>query len=296
MEEPPSDGDVMVAVEDPDQVAQLVRTAGALARDAGRTVRLVTVVVKPHESPFGLFTDETIIEEFAADSQELLAEAPDPEGVEVLRDLVVARSVADGLVTAVKREQPASLVIGWDTDPRATDVLLGSTVDEVFERAPTDVYVERIGREANGVESVLLPVAGGPHATAARTAAVAIARANDATITILSIAADGPDERAAHEIVSEESTAIAAALSEEQVDTVVTSADRVEDEIVSRAPAHDVILLGATRKGVLRGRLVGSVPRRVVDESDGTVIVARSAAGRLGRLERWVASITGHTR
>ena len=293
MIEPPSDGDVMVAVEDPHQVAQLVRTGGALARAAGRTVRLVTVVVKPHDSPFGLFSDETIIEEFAADSHELLEAAPAPEGVEVVRDLVVARSVADGLVSAVKREEPAALVIGWDTDPRASDVLLGSTVDEVFERAPTDVYVERIGREADGVESVLLPVAGGPHVSAARTAAVAIAGANDAAITVLSVATGGLDEAAASDLASETTAAVERALGDGHVEAAVTSGSSVEDVIVDRAADHDVVILGATRKGALRGRLVGSVPRRVVDHSDRTVLVARDASGRLGRVGRLLASLTG---
>jgi nucleotide-binding universal stress UspA family protein len=293
MQAPPSDGDVMVAVEDPDQVAQLVRTAGALARAAGRTVRLVTVVVKPHDSPFGLFSDETIIEEFAADSQELLAAAPDPEGVEVVRDLVVARSVADGLVSAVERDRPAALVIGWDTDPRAADVLLGSTVDEVFERAATDVYVERIGREADGVASVLLPVAGGPHVDAARAAAVAIADASDATVTVLSVAAGGLDETAASDLADETSAAVERDLEPDRVDVEVASGSSVEDVIVDRAADHDVVVLGATRKGALRGRLVGSVPRRVVDRSDRTVLVARDASGRLGRVGRLLASLTG---
>ena len=293
MKAPPSDGDVMVAVEDPDQVAQLVRTAGALARAAGRTVRLVTVVVKPHDSPFGLFSDETIIEEFAADSQELLAAAPDPAGVEVVRDLVVARSVADGLVRAVERDRPAALVIGWDTDPRAADVLLGSTVDEVFERAATDVYVERIGREADGVASVLLPVAGGPHVDAARTAAVAIADASEAAVTVLSVAAGGLDEPAASDLADETSAAVERDLERDRVGVEVARGSSVEDVIVDRAADHDVVVLGATRKGALRGRLVGSVPRRVVDRSDRTVIVARDASGRLGRVGRLLASLTG---
>lgn len=296
MKGPSKDGDVMVAVEDPQQVAQLVRTAAALARPGSRTIRLVTVVVKSHESPFGIFSDETIIEEFAADSHELLEQAPQPEGVEVVRDLVVSRSVAGGLVKAVRRESPAALVIGWDTDPRASDVLLGSTVDVVLERAPTDVYVERIGREADGVDSVLLPVAGGPHAEASRKAAIAIARESDATVSVLAIAADGPNESQAEEIAASERVAVQRELGSDRVESAVTTGESVEDVIISRASRHDVILLGATRRGPLRGRLVGSVPRRVVDRSDRTVIVARAAAGRLGPLKRLFVALTGRPR
>ena len=55
-----ADGPVLVAVSDPAHVEQLVRTAGDLARLGSGLVRVVTVAVKPHDSPFGVFDDETI--------------------------------------------------------------------------------------------------------------------------------------------------------------------------------------------------------------------------------------------
>jgi hypothetical protein len=102
------DEPVLVAVGNPAQVQQLVRTAGDLARDGPRiggspgTVRIVTVVVKSHDSPFGVFDDETIVREFADDSHELLRMAETPPGVRVERDIVVARSVARGILSAVQ--------------------------------------------------------------------------------------------------------------------------------------------------------------------------------------------------
>lgn len=281
-------GDVMVAVEDPDQVEQLVRTAGDLASLGSKTVRLVTVVVKPYDSPFGVFTDETIVREFAADSHELLEQATAPEGVEVVRDLVVARSVAKGIVRAVKREEPDALVIGWDADPRRSDALLGSTVDSVLAQAPTDVYVERIGREAEGVSSVLMPVAGGPHVEAAGRVATAIAVVNDATIRILAVATDGTTEADAKGFAEEAATTVGDVAERGiEVETTVRPGENPTDAIVAEAESHDVVVLGATRKGPLRGRLVGSVPRRVVRRSGKTVILARDAAtvgGFVGRL------------
>ena len=268
-------GDVMVAVEDPDQVEQLVRTAGDLAELGSGTIRLVTVVVKPYDSPFGVFNDETIIREFAADSHELIQQATAPEGVELVRDLVVARSVATGLISAVKDTQPTALIIGWDADPNRSDALLGTTVDKVLERAPTDVFVERIGREANGVESVLLPVAGGPHVAAAALGAKAIAVANDATIHLLTVAEEG-DETEAQIFLEEATRDLAEAPGPSvQVEQSIVATDGVTGSIVDVAPDHDVIVLGASRKGPLRGRLVGSVPRRIVRQSDRTIVIAR---------------------
>ena len=287
------DGDVLVAVEDPDHVAQLVRTAADLARQRSGRIRVMTVVVKPPDSPFGLFSDETIVEEFAADSHELLEQAPDPEGVELVRDLVVARSVAKGIVSAVEQGNPAALLIGWDSDPTRTDALLGTTVDAVFKRAPTDVYAERIGREADGVDRILVPVAGGPHVRAAAIGAGAIARANDASVTLLSVAGKAVEREAATEFVASARDPLGVGGGDEiAIETHVTTGD-AEREIVAAAAEHDVIVLGATRQGVLRGRLVGSVPRRVVQGTDRTVIIARGKGGARGVLGRVSAFLGG---
>lgn len=284
----------MVAVEDPEQVAQLVRTAADLARQGSGRVRLMTVVAKPPDSPFGLFSDETIVEEFAADSHGLLDRAPDPAGVELVRDLVVARSVAKGIQSAVERSDPAALLIGWDSDPRRSDVLLGTTVDAVLERAPTDVYAERIGREAGTVDAILVPVGGGPHVRASVVAAGAIAVGNNASVTLFSVAGDETRlEDARSHVEAGVETLKRAIDGSVSTETRVERAPRVEDAIIDAAGAYDVIVLGATRKGVLRGRLVGSVPRRVVRGTDRTVIVARGERGKPGLIGRISSAIRG---
>jgi nucleotide-binding universal stress UspA family protein len=282
-------GDVMVAVEDPDQVQQLVRTAGDLARLGSGIVRLVTVVVKPYDSPFGVFTDETIIREFAADSHDLLERATPPADVDVVRDLVVARSVAKGILRAVKQSEPRALVIGWEADPSRSDAILGTTVDAVLERAPTDVYVERIGRVADGVESVLLPVAGGPHVEAAAAVAKAIAVRNEAEIVVLAIATDGTEVVEAGSFAEAGQKAVLGSPGPDVPIETTVREGRVSDEIVEAAEDHDVIVLGAARKGPLRGRLVGSVPRRVVERSDQTVLIARDGAVAGGLQSRLAA-------
>ncbi len=289
-------GDVLVAVEDPDHVTQLVRTAADMARQGTGRVRLISVVAKPRDSPFSLFTDETIVREFADDSHELIDQAPDPEGVEVVRDLVVARSVAKGIVSAVKRTEPAALIIGWDSDPSRSDALLGTVVDTVFERASTDVYAERMGREAEAVESILVPIAGGPHVRAAVNGAGAIARENDAEISLLAVTGETVDaETAADYLESGQSILETTYGGSIDVDTTVGTGTSAESVIVDAAPEHDIIVLGASRKGALRGRLVGSVPRQVVRQTEETVIVARdrkATRGLFGHLRRLLATNT----
>ncbi|WP_255151055.1 universal stress protein [Halorarius halobius] len=288
MEPPRSGSPVLVGVDDLDHVQQLVRTAGDLARLGAGTVRLVTVAVKGRDSPFSVLSDETIVREFADPSHELLARARTPEGVAVERDVLVARSAASGLLAAVEETDPAALVVGWRERSGAADAVFGTTVDTLVERAPCDLYVERVGREADGVGSVLLAVAGGPHVETAARVAAAIAARNDARVVVYSVDAGEGD---AESFVAAGREAVTDA-ADVPAETVVEASDDVTDAVVAAAVDHDVVVLSATRKGALRRTLAGSVPRRVVARTDSTVIIARDGdvvggpLHRLGRLLR----------
>jgi nucleotide-binding universal stress UspA family protein len=285
-------GPVLVAVADPDHVQQLVRTAGDLARVGDGVVRLVTVAVKGRDSPFRLFDDETIRREFARDSRELLAQATPPADVTVEREVVPASSVRAGIRTAVADADPAALVVGWAGPVRRSDAVLGTTVDDLLRRAACDLYVERIGREAGGVETVLLPVAGGPNVTPAAAAAKAIAARNRARVLVFSVATDDATGNPAAAVDAGRAAVETAAGPPVTVESRVGEGTDVAAAIVRAGRDADVIVIGATRKRGFRRRLVGSVPRRVAAGTDRTVVLARAGGlvqrrglgGRLGRL------------
>lgn len=288
---------VLVAVERPERAAQLVRTGSDIAAMTGSTVRVITVAVKPPDSPFGVFEDATIVEQYAADSRAILARATNvaPGGVEVDGEVVVGNSVSAGILEVVEKEQPTAVVIGWDDQRTRRDAIMGSTVDRLLKRLPCDVYVERIGAEANGVDSILLPVAGGPNVRAAATAAKAIGVRNRATIDVVAIAGgevthdNAVSYRTQGELVVNELPGPSV-----DVESQVIDGETVADAIVDRATNHDVMVFGATRQGALRRRVVGSVPRLVAERTDRTVILGRSGEAipdQSRRLARVWASI-----
>ncbi|WP_135821512.1 universal stress protein [Halostella litorea] len=279
--------EVLVAVSNPEHVEQLVRSASDLARTMDGGVRIVSVVVKSHDSPFGVFSDETIIEEYSGDRRALLDRASRvaPEDVPVDAEVLVARSVEDGLLRAVAEMGPAALLVGWHGGGRRrSDVVLGTSVDALLRRAPCDVYVERIGRIADGVDDVLLPVAGGPHVRPAAAMAKAVAAANDASVTALAVAAPEDDRDRAAEWAANGRAAVEAAPGPAvEVTATVGEADDAIDALVAAADDSDLVVFGATRAGTLQARLVGSVPRAVADRTDRTVLIARaSEAARTG--------------
>lgn len=309
---------ILVAVGNPEHAAQLLRTAADIARGEGGSIHVVSVVAKAQDSPFGVFADETIGEEFAAGSRRALERSVDAGrdlAVDVSGRVVVDQSVSQGVLATAGEIDADGILIGWSDGTRRSDAVLGTNVDAIVERAPQDVYVERIGTTADGVDRVLVPVAGGPHATLAAEAGYAIAAANDSTLTLLSVAAEGADRTDARERIeaTREELALAAASAggdggtvddagfvdggatyaremgsdgDVDVETSVSTNDDVVDAIATAAGDHDVVLMGATRSGPHRARLVGSIPRTVTDRTDRTVVLARTWTGgsRLTRL------------
>ncbi|MDL5363583.1 universal stress protein [Halalkalicoccus sp. NIPERK01] len=266
---------LVVAVGDPGYAAQLVRTAVDIARANDGEVMVITAVHKPHDSPFSVFSDERIRTEFAGDRREILdnALAVADGTVPVDGRVVVGTDVGRAIRSAVEELDADALLVGWHGRPRRDETVLGSTIDDLLRRASCDVLVERIGPTADGVDRVLLPVASGPHLPLAAAVAGAIADANDATVVVLSVIA--PDateaEREAARGHIEEATDLLAVPTE----TELREASGVADAIVEAASECDLVVFGATRRGVVRRRLVGSVPQAVGRRSDRTVIVTR---------------------
>ncbi|WP_331233929.1 universal stress protein [Natronorarus salvus] len=293
MREPNDDGgtmngerpEVLVAVGNPDHVEQLTRTAGDIARVREAGIRIVTVVVKSSTSPVSMFTDETIVQEYSGDRRKFLerAKATAPNDIPVEGEIVVARSAARGILQAIDEAEAEALVIGWQERTSRRDAILGTTVDAIIERSPCDVYVEHVGRVARSVETVLLPVAGGPHVRPAASVAKAIAAANDATVVVVSVASPDDAEEASESIAAASDALVEASGPSVDIETELVESGDVEDALVDLAQSHDVIVFGTTRHGALRRRLVGSIPRRVTERTDRTVILARAAEGAVRR-------------
>jgi nucleotide-binding universal stress UspA family protein len=266
---------LVVAVGNPEYAEQLVRTAAAVARANDGEIHVVSVVHKPRESPFALFTDETIKAEFAGDRREILDRAVGtaPEDVPVAGEIVVGHDVADALISAVEKLEADALLVGWHGRPRRSEVVLGTTIDDVLQRAPYDVLVERIGPTANGVDRVLLPVAGGPHVPLAANVADAVATATDATVRVLSVVSPSAGE--GERVTAREHVEEAADLLDAPVETEIREAPAVDEAILEAANECDLIVLGATRRGVVRRRLVGSIPQTVGRRTDRTVVMVR---------------------
>lgn len=271
-----------VAVANPDHVEQLLRTAVDLAAGRDGEIRVVTVNHKPMTSPFALFSEGRIREEFSEGQQAVLdaaraatTDAPVP----VECDLLVGTDVSDAILSAVEEMGADALLLGWQRRSRAAEVVLGTHVDPLVRRATCDVFVERVGTTAEEMDALLLPTDGGPHVEPAADLVGAIARANGARVRVVSyVPPDAGDEERA--TAREHVDAASQRLSGVAVDAEVCEAAAVADAIVAAAADHDLVALGATRERQLRGRVVGSVAAEVGRRVTVPVVIAKRGGER----------------
>ncbi len=272
---------IAVAVADPANAAQLTRTAVDVARERNGDVLVLRVLVTERQSPFALYTDEVIIREFGGEHQEILDRVVETAqgAVPVSGQLLVSHDVARALTDAVVEFDCDALVVGWQARERPSEIVLGSNIDRIVARAPCDVLVEKIG-PADAVDSILVPVAEGPHAELAADVARSIALQNDADVHLLRV---GEDDPPSDRLLA----SIAARVAPVPVEREIRSGS-VTDTVVEQASEHDITVLGSTRQGMLRRQLVGSVPQAVGRRADTTVIITRREVGIRPRLTRLV--------
>lgn len=282
-----------VAVGNPENVEQLVRTAADIARDRDGELLVLSAVVKPDVSPVKVFEDDVIKRRFSGDRAELLDRATEiaaetDSDLPVGGQLLVARGVSEAIVGGVSEFDCDGLLLGWH-DRQRRDAILGSNVDRILERAPCDVFVERITTPIEHVDSILLPVAASPHTDLAASVARAIARTNDATVDVIHVLDPGStgDERQAGEDLLD---ATAAGLGSVTHETRLVEARSVANAIVDEAAEHDVIVLGSTRSGDLQRRLVGSVPQEV-SRRTGSITILTRQGGAHSRVRTWVRKL-----
>ena len=157
---PPGPGyRIMVAVANPDNALEMVANTYKLCGAKDARVELLHMVPVPDQVPL------TDAEQYMLEGKEGIMEA-----MLYLAPLFplsttirYCRSVARGIVSAVRQKKTNLLIMGWHG--RTTDhaFTLGSTVDPVIERVPCNVAVLKdCGGQAK-YQRVLVPLAGGPN-------------------------------------------------------------------------------------------------------------------------------------
>ncbi|ELY45280.1 amino acid permease [Natronorubrum bangense] len=270
---------VVVPISNPETQQLLIKYAAASAASQDGETELVAInviEVPPQMSPAQIELEQERVES----QQALLENARDVAeelDVPVRTRAIVGRHAGDTLLSVLTEENADHVLLGWSGERRRRDVLFGSTIDPVLERAPCDVTLVKDPRDSLG--DIVTLAGGGPHAPVSAARARELMRAfPESTLTMLNVQPEPDDDDVDPVDVGREMIADVAAaggLEEHEYESQVVVSNDLSETLVTEVTEYDTVCVGATGSSAVAQALYGSIPQRIVDESTGTVLMTR---------------------
>ena len=261
-----------------------MRTAATLAAENDGEVLVMNVVTVPDQTPLSSGREQADERRDVLNRAMEVAEAAD---VPVSGTIRIGHHAADAILNTLVQHQSDAVLLGWQgRGTRRRDVVLGATVDRVVSEADCDVFVEKIGSDADGqVDSILLPSAGGPHAELAADVAAAISRGTGAIIHAVYIVPPDADaeQRQRGEALLKQLTAD---MENADINSRLLEHDDVVDGLAEEGAQHNLTVIGATREGIVQQFLFGAIPEAVGEQSPNTVIMTKQHLDVTSRLKQ----------
>jgi amino acid transporter/nucleotide-binding universal stress UspA family protein len=273
---------IMVAVANPANAISLVQSTYRFCQSVERPhVELIHMVPVP--SAVALRDAERYMYEGReAIMESMLYLAPEYPISSTLR---YCRNPARGITSAVAEKDVDTLILGWHGRSNHKHFTIGSTIDQVIERAPCNVVMMKNTGGNRQYNRVLVPLAGGPNgALALRTASVLAS--DEAEITAFTVHSKKRTFDVAG-FVAEHAPALS--LPVDRVRCEVAISDDVTEAILHEAEEYDLVVLGSTREPLLL-RHIGqaAIPETVARRCEKPLVMCRAAAGLRSWIRRYI--------
>jgi CIC family chloride channel protein len=273
-------GRLLVPLANPQTAFTLLRMAAAIARDRHYELDCLNIIEVPRDRP----PAETAVQ--IANHRRLLRRAARLARhwhVPVHTQIRVGHDRAQTVLETIQEERVDLVLMGWRGEPATPGHIFGSVVDTVIRQAPCSVLLVKLGQEVDVdacplLNRWLIPMAGGPnaqHALQWLPALTALSSAPEIRLCQVFQPATPVPEPA---MLDAAATMLSRRLN---CPTMIMqlSAKSVVDTIVNLAAQSfcDVIVLGASRDGLLQQAVKGNIPAAIAQQSNCMVILVRGA-------------------
>lgn len=265
-------GRILVLLRNPKTMEHLIRMAAAIARDRGYEIDCLHIILVPHGAP----PDQTLCDTTQNRSILKKAESLNQQWHLPLHTHIrVTHDVAQATLEAIREHHIDLVLLGWRGNTIVPGQVFGDLIDTLFRQAPCDVMVVKMGLNPT-FEKWLVPVAGGPNAAVALDLLPGLIQLGHSpsikTCQVFTSAktyiGPPPAKQTAQEL-------------EQRLHCPIQSTfiwnTSISDGVLELAwnDQADVIVLGASREGLLKQAIRGNIPETIARKSLGTVILVR---------------------
>ncbi|MDZ8138390.1 MAG: chloride channel protein [Nostoc sp. DedQUE04] len=303
-------GRLLVPVANPETAGVLLQMAAAIARDRHYEIDCVQVMLIPrHSSP-----SETQVR--TAKSRRLLRQAEvlaKKWKIPLHTQIRVTHDVAQAILETINEQHIDLILMGWKGNTSTPGRIFGSVVDTIIRQATCEVVLVKLGKTPQpplpliprGGPTIpnphyplspegappspipspqfnrwLVPVAGGPNSPLAiKLLPALITLGNDPKIRLTQVFK--PSELKPDMSISEQ--AIRHLMRRRKLSSTVVAlpiqANSVAEGVINlvETEGYDVVVLGASREGLLQQAIQGNIPEAIASGVESTVILVRGA-------------------
>jgi chloride channel protein, CIC family len=267
-------GRLLVPLSNPQTALMLMKMAMAIAIERSYEIECLQVITIPRGNSPAESTVRT------TSARRLLRQAEQmgrDRQVQVHTQIRIAHDAAEAMLETIEERHIDLLLMGWKGNTSTPGRVFGNVVDTIIRQAPCDVVLVKLNA-AQTFDRWLIPMAGGPNVQQALTHLPALLTLGNATsVRVCQVFPNQPsteDTVELHQTVKQlssqlDQTVIARSLWEGSVTEAITQ--------LAKRDRCDVMMLGASREGLLQQVLRGNVPEAIARDSDCTVILVRGA-------------------
>ncbi|WP_440990054.1 amino acid permease [Haloarchaeobius baliensis] len=264
---------VMVALANPRTETPLVTLGAALAGQKGGRVLATHVVRVPDQTALAAAREQRA--ELDRTSDRLLASAREDAArldVPIETKTILSHRAVEEVIDAAREHGADTLVMGYG-GARFAGGRAEGVADELFHDLPCDVLV--FDGEDLDTGDVLVPTAGGDSSDLSAEVAAVLRDRLGSTVSLLHVVGDESAADEGRTFLTEWGADHGLG----DADTIVEVGD-VESVIASYAPAYDLVIVGATERGLLSRVLSGSLTFETISELDVPVLLAERPSTR----------------
>ncbi|MBD2439698.1 chloride channel protein [Nostoc sp. FACHB-110] len=288
-------GRLLVPIANPETATTLLQMAAAIARDRHYEIECVQIMlISRHSSPC-----ETPVR--TAKSRRLLRQAEvmaKKWRIPLHTQIRVAHDSAQAILETIQERHIDLILMGWKGNTSTPGRIFGNIVDTIIRQASCDVVLVKLGNTPESVVNSqlstitptpqfnrwLIPMAGGPNSRVAiKLLPALLSLGNQPEIHLTQVFKPSdlkPDlkilEQAIHQLMRRRP------LSNTVFVATPVQADSVAEGVINlvKTQRFDVVVVGATREGLLQQAIQGNIPEAIASGVESTVILVRGAINK----------------
>ncbi|MEB3150965.1 MAG: chloride channel protein [Sphaerospermopsis sp.] len=270
-------GRLLVTLANPDTADTLLQMAATIARDRHYELECLQIIlVSRNSSPSETEVRTTRSRRLLRHAEALAKKLHIP----IHTQIRVAHDVGQAILETIKERHIDLMFMGWKGNTSTPGRIFGTVVDTIIRQATCDVVVVKLGNysEPPHFNRWLVPMAGGPNAPIAiklLPALVTLGKEPEIRLTQVF----KPSELKPNLQFLEEYTRqlIRHRNLHSNVFATPIEADSVTEGVINlvKKEDFDVVVLGASREGLLQQAIHGNIPENIASGVDSTVILVR---------------------